>query len=393
MKVLYISALFPYPQVSGGHQRIHHLLSRLSEKNEIDLISFVRNSPSNDDVMKVATITRRSMTIMRGSVWQLKYLFRSLVSKDPLLVISYSFPEAQKIVRETIEQGNYDLIHCEPYYVINAVPKEYRNKVIGVAHNIEYSLYEKFSEKYKFLPFINLLMKYDVYKLTIFEKNIWKSIHKLICVSEDDKKMVEKLSARSDVQVVNNGVDINEFSYKKFRREVNNLVFVGTYNWFPNTEAVKLLIRKVWPAIKTKYSQLQLIIVGKHLPKSLQDQAIKNNIEVKGWVEDIRVIYWHALALISPMQISGGTKFKVIEAMACGCPVIGTPQTFEGLEQHNKQIGFVVNKDSDYEQYIHLLQSSYETALMVTKNARSFIEKNYSWDNLANKLNTIWQRQ
>ena len=319
MKILFISAVLPYPLLSGGQVRLYNLLKLLSKEHEITLYSFIRNE-SEKELVDNLSFVKIIKLYMRGRVWQTKYIFRSMTSSFPLLLSSYENFEMKKDIKADLKKNQYDLIHCEPFYVCPSIPDDVHVPLVVTEHNIEYEVYQSYVKQF-LIPVVRPLLNLDVQKIKNQEEMVWKKADRIISVAARDALVIGNVVDRKKISVVPNGVDTTYFSYEKksLNKEHLKFLFVGNFLWVPNVKAVERLVGELWPKILKEIPQAQLTIVGKHLPQRLHEAARTVHILYKKFVEDIRDVYKTSDILLAPMTISGGTKFKILEAMASGC--------------------------------------------------------------------------
>src|SRR5258706_13578997 len=143
MKILFVSAVLPYPLHSGGQIRIYNLLKRLSKYHEIHVYSFIRSEHEKEYISDLS-FCKKVIPIMRGRVWQPGYMFKSITGAYPLLWESYHNSQMQSLLADEIIAGKYDLIHVEPGYVWRSIPTEGRTPIIVAEHTVEHAAYEAY---------------------------------------------------------------------------------------------------------------------------------------------------------------------------------------------------------------------------------------------------------
>ena len=151
-----------------------------------------------------------------------------------------------------------------------------------------------------------------------------------------------------------------------------------------------VLVGDIWNGIRAKYPDATLRIVGKNMPPALKKNMMREGVVLLEDVEDIRLEYQKADALLAPIRIGGGTKFKILEAMASGLPVITTKKGIEGLHVENEKHLMAVDGLKDIVGAIdNVLQR--KTRESMVDAARRKIEQEYSWKTIADKLLSAWQ--
>lgn len=356
--------------------RIYNLLKRLSKKHEITLYAFIRDEKENDYIRELS-FCKKVVTVMRGRGWQMRYMVRSLISSYPFLYATYDSRHMRALLKEEMKNA-YDLIHIEPGYVWLSLP-ETDIPVVVSEHNIEHEVYKKYAQHSNSL--VKSLMLWDVGKMDIWERRIWEKAHRIVAVSQSDREIIGK----SNVSVVPNGVDIKEFPFRPKKSVSQNLTFlyVGNFRWVENRDTAKHLIQNIWPTVKEKYPKATLRIVGKNAPSG--PYFVDN-------VDKIQNEYQKADMLLAPIRVGGGTKYKILESMASGLPVVTTDLGAAGLGVKDKKEVWIAT--SNEEILVAIRDIVLGTKRMkILQAARKLVEDRYSWDSIAETLDGVWKKQ
>src|SRR5205085_8351398 len=141
---------------------------------------------------------------------------------------------------------------------------------------------------------------------------------------EQERQQLLKLAPGARISVIDNGVDTTYFSEGAAGSEKNRILFVGSMNYHPNIEAAVAFARELWPALKKHMPGYKLTILGANPDPAVIALRELDGVEVTGTVPDVRPYYREALAAIVPLRSGGGTRLKILEAMAAGVPVISS---------------------------------------------------------------------
>lgn len=390
MKILFVSALLPYPLHSGGQIRVYNLLKRLGEKHEITLCAFVRDTNEVGFVDKLR-FCRYVYVIHRGRAWQPRYLIKTVFGRYPFLLTTYDNRAMHELIDGLIKPGAYDLVHLEPFYVWPSVPDVTLPMVVS-EHNIEYAVYETYVRRFP-IPLVRPLMFIDTLKLRFWEGYVWRKADAVTSVSEADAAVIRKLSGQTPT-VVPNGVDLASFRYQVHKNDGKGpkLLFVGNFAWLPNRDAAQKLVHDIWPVVKQRFPQAKLKVVGRNMSASLRRRLKSVGAD---WAEDVANIegeYHQADMLVSPTTIGGGTKFKILEAFASGLPVVTSKEGVLGIAVKAGEHYLEANATGEYVAQIAKLWENSQIRELVTKVARKLVEEKYNWDQIADTIDGVWRQ-
>lgn len=394
MNILFVSAILPYPLYSGGQVRIYNLLHRLSENHSITLLSFIRSDDERKYVKQLNFLSSVKM-VHRGKALQLKYLVRAFgiyptkLERYPLLLETYNNDEMRDCITQELEHHTYDLVHIEPFYVYPSLPSVSIPLVIA-EHNIEYEVYETYARTYPVCALRPILAR-DAKRIRFWEEKSWGAASRVIAVSGVDAATITAVR-KNKTPVVPNGVDIASFRFIKrtFRASRPTFFYVGNFAWVPNQEAVATLLTKIWPAIIQKFPDARLTIVGKQFPERLRS-FVTSRVIVKNDVEDITKEYHDNDILLAPMGIAGGSKYKILEALASGTIVVTTKAGRKGIDCIPNIHVFEAETADDFVTCVTSIYTKPDKAAAVSLKARNLIEEKYSWDTIAKELDAVWR--
>lgn len=388
-----LTPYLPYPLLSGGQIRTYNLLKKMVGKHQITLFALIKNESEKQYIGELQKYCHKIKVFKRSThPFTIKNIIRTAFSSYPFLVIRNHVPSVINAVSQELNTQSYDLIHSETFYMMPHIP-DTQIPVMLVEQTIEYLGYESFasSTRYQFLrPLLNL----DIKKIKYWEKYYWRTCNRLVTMSHDDKKFIEgEIGTTNKIDVVANGVDTTWFAAKKIPQKITpTLLSVGTFKWLPNIEAVKFLVKKVWPLIKARRPDTKLWIVGNAPTKEIINYAANDRqIEVSGNIPDIRDAFSSAHILLAPVFSGKGTRYKILEAMASGTPIIATSTAIEGLGvKHGVEV-LIADTAADMAKAALKLLGDKNRQHQLSQKGKIFVKKHYDWSHIATKLNQVYQ--
>lgn len=388
MKILMLTPYLPYPLWSGGQIRTYNLLKNLAKKHEITLFSFIRDDNENRYKEELLKFCKRVETFKRRPAWSLLNIILSGFTPYPFLVSIYYSRSLQKAIARELKSDRYNLIHAETFYVMPNIPQT-SVPVLLVEQTIEFLVYKHFVETV-FLP-IRLLLSLDVAKIKFWEEYYWRKAQKVVAMSLADKDVMRQEVSGLDVDIVPNGVDTEEFSkLKKHKDKQKTILFVGNFKWLQNKEAVILLVEKIFPGIKRKLPDIKLWIVGRYPSAKIRNYQ-SGSIKVSADIADIKTAYAQSSILLAPIYGPGGTRYKILEAMASGLPVVTTSRGIEGLDaEDGKDIVVRDDPESLASATIEVLTKK-NLSEKLGRCGKQLVNSYYGWASISEKLDALYE--
>jgi polysaccharide biosynthesis protein PslH len=390
MKILMLTPYLPYPPNSGGQTRSYNLIKNLSKKHDITLFSLIKEDSETKNLNELTKYCRVKVFKRSKTPWTISNILHTGFSLYPFLVIRNLVPEEKNAIALELEKNKYDLIHAETFYVMPHIPKT-DVPVLLVEQTIEYLVYKHYVEDQAPL-LAKPLFTIDVAKLRYWETHYWKKAKSVVAMSESDKKEMKKLVPGLKINIVPNGIDTEYFSKKA---TVDNstsprVLYVGNFKWLQNAEAAEILINNVWPEIKKNIPNAVLWIVGKDITDNIKSYS-RDDIKISEGIPDIRDAYLNSRVLIAPIEGPGGTRLKILEAMASALPVITTDVGAEGLQVENGKHALITNDWSTMSKMAINIIKNNEYSKEIGEEARKFVKDKYSWSQSSSYLDEIYR--
>ncbi len=228
--------------------------------------------------------------------------------------------------------------------------------------------------------FLKWLYRSEANRLKLYERRVFDYFEFHTIISNQDKDYILHPD-RNKILCVPNGVD-DSFFEKSAIRPDKDLVFVGNMSYSPNVEAVQYIAQEILPVLRRRNINPSLVISGANPNQTvLKLGKTDENIEITGWVDDIRKSYKRGKIFLAPMMIGTGMQNKLLEAMALGTPCITTPLANNAIHAKNGESILVANSPEEFVNHIDKLLGDSNFYEKISKSGRDFVRSNYSWKN------------
>ncbi len=384
MKILIISTRLPHPKVVSGHLIVYQRLRRLAARgHEVSLAVF----SSDDDAQHVDAVKPflRELEIVPRPRPRpfLRCVGDFLFSKTPSRFVPYASDDMFRRVGDLVERLRCDVAIAEfgfmgPYLNRNPYLSAVR-KIVSV-HQCQTIATQKAVDLLGFSPRV-VREWFAIKGLRRFEFDTYHCADRVLVLSPEERFGLLNEAPDLRITVIPSGVDTEFFQPGDPAQKEQALVFTGFYTDEPNRDAVIWFCRSVWPRLSDKYPQLKFYVVGPKPTPDMLDLARKDpRIVVTGEVEDIRPYLHRARVFVCPNRMGSGMRGKILQAMACGVPVVSTTLGAEGINIQMCEDGFLADKPRIISQYIDLLLGDEALQSAVARRARELVVDRFSWD-------------
>ncbi len=385
----------PYPPSSGGQIRTFNLLKYLSKRHQITLVALYKNDDEKKYLNHLRRYCRKIYLCRRPQKpWQLSNITKAVFSLLPFLIVRNFSSEAKQVVSNLLIEERFDVIHAETFYIMPHIPIT-KIPIVLVEQTIEYEVYQHFINSLA-LP-IRLLLSIDILKLKYWERYYWRKASRVATVSAADEQLIQKLEKNIHTSIVPNGAG-DEMIVKKLEKKdikMPIILFQGNFNWLQNIEAAKFLVNDIYPKLKQLLPDVAIVISGQnaHKIQALNQSGIKIVDNPPDDGQFIKTVYLQASIFIAPIFGPGGTRLKILAAMASGLPVIATTTGIEGLAvKNNRDVLIANNSDTFIEKIIYIVKhpAQYQK---IRCNAYELVKQKYNWQSITQKLEKLYENQ
>jgi glycosyltransferase involved in cell wall biosynthesis len=385
----------PTITMSGGQTRWYNLIKYLSKEHEITLYSLLKDDSERKLIPELKKFCKEVKVFTRPKKpWTFRNILLSVLGPFPLVVVrNFSWEERKEILKD-LYKNNYDLIHAETFYVMPHLGKT-NVPTIQVEQTMWHDVY-KHHVSQEIPWYLRPFYLQDVYKVKYWEKHYWNKADKLFAVSQEDRGEMKRLLPGKDVGVIPNGVDADWYSQKPVNRfSVPRIMYgVTNFEWLQNQEATEILLKKVWPEIKklTK-KDMKIWIVGRRIPKWVTDLSKKDKaVVITENIPDARDAYRKASIMIAPIKGAGGTRLKILEAMAAGLPVVSTKVGVAGLHIKNGKEAIIADTPKEMAQEVIRLLNNKKKAELIGKRGQIHVRKYFDWEKIVKLHDPVYQK-
>lgn len=397
MRILIITATLPYPPFSGTPLRVYNLLQRISKEHEIWLATFVRNLDAAESVSHLQEFCRGVEAVkfqQLGALARPVDFFRYLLTNKPPDLRLYYSDELMSNIHDLVVKIDFDVVEFVDSYMamyLQALPQEMRGKAILTFIDVVFNKYDRI---YPLEPkrFRKLRLWLHSRMMRRWEPRYAERFDHCITVSEADRRLLLAVNPRLQIDVVPNGVDTHAYQPLPHDDAASALVFVGNMNYRPNVDGVLWFCREMLPYVRREVPEVEVWIVGVD-PQPEVRELNGDGVHVTGQVEDVRYYYNRSTASFVPLRAGGGTRLKILEAMALGRPVVSTSIGCEGLDVVDGEHLLIADNSQRFaENAVRLLTDEGLRNSIATK-ARQLVVDHYDWDVIARKLVKVYTVQ
>jgi glycosyltransferase involved in cell wall biosynthesis len=387
MRLLWFSHFIPYPPRGGAYQRSFNLLRSASRSYEVCLVAFNRHGHSSSYLSECcAELSKYCATV---TFWEMPARWKSarwwaklaLSAAEGLPYSSSCFwsPEREAEWKIILQQHQGALVHFDSIDLglFTGAAAGFR-KVLN-HHNCESAMVERRAERER-NPLKKVYLRSQAGKLTRLERATCPLFDVNVVVSELDAQLLNRNCPGAHFHVVENGTDIQYFAPRAGSEERNSLIFTGSLDWYPNIAAIRLFVEKVWPSVKLENPGVRFYVAGRNATVSLlrwlkQDSAIT----VAANPEDIRPWIARAAVFVCPILDGGGTRLKILDAMAMGKAVVSTSIGCEGLAVKDGENILIADTPEALANVVSEALKNEALRRRLGASGRALAERKYSW--------------
>ena len=332
MKILYLAHRIPYPPNKGEKIRTFHQIQQLARRHPIHLYSFVDDPNDLTGASKLRESCASVEVVYRGQARTFLHAAAAFLKRSPFSVSLFYRKALAETVAQKAATERFDCI-----IVSSSSMAQYACLVPNVPKILDFidmdsEKWGLYAEHRRF-P-LSLIYRVEAERLAKYEDEMAHVFDHSIVISEEERRVFQKRVSDRPVAVISNGVDFEYFSPSRIVSGGNSqpsIVFTGVMDYFPNVDAVQFFCGEVFCRVRDLVPNAHFYIVGRNPTRQVNELGKKTNVIVTGTVPDVRPYLVQATVSVAPFRLARGVQNKVLEAMAMGVPVVGTPEAFKGI--------------------------------------------------------------
>lgn len=390
MNILFLSTWYPYPADNGSKLRVYHLLRALGQAHEVSLLSFAFATARPEDAaplrqwcQQVEIVTIDPFAANRAGT------LRTFLSLSP--VAARPLPAMSQAAARWFQEHPFDAVIASTEmmaaYALQAPPDT--AKVLEEHNSLTRWMQERYDEQSSVAQRLRCWTSWQ--KTRRYEARLFNRFDLITMVSKQDQAVcrVSLPGYSGRVEVVPNGVDCAHNRPALAQPRPRTLVFNGSLTYSANYDAMQWFLAQIYLRIKAQVPDVSLAITGSTQGVDLAGLAIDDSVRLTGFVEDVRIPVAEAAAAIAPIRQGGGTRLKILEAMALGTPVVATTKGAEGLDGVDGRHLLLADDPQRFADAVLRLLAEDALAARLRCNARELVEQRYDWEAIGQRFTTL----
>ena len=400
MKILFIA---PYPP-SKIRIRSYGFVQHLKQEHDLTLLLLCSNKREMLDARSLEDKGYSVIAVQDRRFWKIVRALRALLSGLPLQVAFDSSARFAATIRRQLATERFDLVHVEFIRALGALPEVLPIPVVWDAVDCISLLYERGGQSGA-TPLLRWLGVFEARRVRAFERAQLFRFSQVLVTAPRDRQALLEISEIAvgegqirtsqplpTITALPHGIDQGYFQPSSQERLPETLIFSGKMSFHANIAGVLFLVQQIMPLIWQQRPGVRLIIAGSNPPTRVQHLARAGQIEVTGYVPDLRPFIQRATIAVCPLPYAVGIQNKILEAMALETPVIASPQAAAGLQAIPGQDLLVASGAEEFANAVLRMLADEKLRADIGACGRKYITAFHDWRQITRQLLTVYEQ-
>ncbi|MFW6116360.1 MAG: glycosyltransferase [bacterium] len=382
MRIAVFTPYLPYPPDTGGKIRSYHLLRALTSRFDVALYTVHHGDrPSKAAIKTLQEHCREVVILHLRKSWRTRDRIYRVLAPLPRAAQHFHTPGSLQQARRQLREKDYDLLVADEMCMTPYVELMPELPKIVIRHKVDYAHYREVARARpwgleKILDYVEAakLRRYSRARMPLYQA--------FLACSEQDAALIHRDAPEVPQLVIPNGVDLSIFEPSSPPESGRpTLLYVGSMYYYPNIDAVRFFLESIYTKIQRFAPSVKIQIVGHNPPPEIQRLGIRDDVEVTGSVPDVRPYYETASVFVVPLRLGGGTRLKIVEAMAMATPVVSTKVGAEGLDISPGENILIADEPRSFAEAVLHLLSDRDLHARIVDGGRALALR-YDWEEL-----------
>jgi len=400
LSILCVSQMPASPPRFGAQARMHGLMTELARHHDLTAVMLAGEEFDIEECRRAMQVYCRDVVLLPnpnsldGASKRLSQL-RSLASPRSFERLQVRVPALQQALDRVLRVGRFDIVNLEfsflgDYNLRQAPPAERLPTLVVDSHNIDYDLARQYARAGGLVR--RLYAAANWRKLRREELATYRDADGVyLCSAADQQRLLQQVPGARTL-VIPNAADVQYFQPRTTDPppDGRTVVFFGQLSYFPNIDGLTYFVQEIWPRIVQMHPRARLKMIGAQAPRSVQ-ALVRPGIELAGFVSDLRPHLAEAAAVVVPLRLGGGTRLKIVEAMAMGKAIVSSTLGAEGIEAVAGRDLFVEDQPAAFADAVIRLLAEPGLAARIGRSARQLAVQRYAWSGAARALESFYR--
>ena len=397
MHVLWLKTELLHPLDKGGKIRTYHMLRGLRERAHVTYLTLDDGTAAPDARAGAREYSNDLIAVpfsppAKGTPAYYAALVRNLASRLPYAVARYRSPAMREAIIGAVGDRKVDLVVCD--FLVPAVnyPVGLGVRSVLLQHNVEAAIWARHTQVARSFA-VRAYMSEQWRRMRAFERRECRRFDHVAAVSEVDRDTFRDEYGVTAVSAIPTGVDVDFFRPSRTTVAAAEIVFVGSMDWMPNSDAVNWFVADILTLVRAQIPDVTLTIVGRDPRPDVQTLAARMpGVTVTGTVPDVRPYLERSAVVVVPLRVGGGTRLKIFEAMAMGKAIVSTRIGAEGLPVRDEHELLLADDAPSFAAAVVRLLRDRSTARRLGETAAARVRQEFGWAVVTKAFTALCER-